>query len=228
MTRRQRGIDAGRLTAVLTLGVLIVAIVTLAAIRHWWPFEESKPHVPVAHRGSSQEEHETQQREDQARKEREERERKEHEHQSPKAAYLADLTPTGGDPVTTGDAHIPGRNLPHSVFYDPFAHTESIARVCEATPTTCQATTYELGASYGTLTAVVGVVERYPGYKPVLRWEVKTGSTVLKEGKGPTETAVTISVPLNGASVIELVSNLEELFPDEDTGVIWGNAMVIP
>jgi hypothetical protein len=132
------------------------------------------------------------------------------------------------DPVTTGEAHVNGRSLPHAVFYDPFAHTESTARVCEATPTTCQATSYELAASYGTFTAVVGVRERNPGYKPVLRWEVRTGNTVLKEGKAPTETAVPISVPLKGASVIELVSNLEELFPDEDTGVVWGNAMVIP
>jgi hypothetical protein len=81
MTRSRRGIDAVKLTAILTLGVLLVAIVTLAAIRHWWPFEESKPHVRVAQHHVSQEEHERQQREERERKEHE------HQHQTPKEIW---------------------------------------------------------------------------------------------------------------------------------------------
>ncbi len=106
MTSNQRGIDTGKLLVILTLLLLLVAIVTLAATQHWWPFEESRSHVPVAHRGSLQEEHETQQREEQARKEQEERERKEHEHQTPKEVWGGTVSLEVDRPYTLDQRHI--------------------------------------------------------------------------------------------------------------------------
>jgi hypothetical protein len=114
MTGSHRRINAVRLTAILTFGVLLVAIVTLAAIVHWWPFEASKPHVSVVHHDGSKAELERQQREEQARtereqreqKEKEERKRKEHEQQPPKEIWGATVTLEVDRPYTLDQKHI--------------------------------------------------------------------------------------------------------------------------
>lgn len=117
MTSNRHRTDTGKLLVILTLLLLLVAIVTLTATQHWWPFEDSKPHVTVAHQGSPQEEHETQQREEQARKEQEERqrkeqkerearERKEHQHQTPKEVWGGTVSLEVDRPYTLDQRHI--------------------------------------------------------------------------------------------------------------------------
>jgi hypothetical protein len=143
----------------------------------------------------------------------------------PKAVFLSDLTPSGGDPVSPGDGQIAGRDFPHSLVYENFGNKQSVASSCSAEPSQCHATTFELPGSYKSFTATVSVAERNT-YNPVLHWQVWANGHVLKQSKVASGTAARIRVELNGAQSIELRVILEELY-DEPT-VIWGNALVTP
>jgi hypothetical protein len=142
-----------------------------------------------------------------------------------KAVFLSELTPSGGDPVSSGDGQIAGRDFPHSLMYENYGSKQSVASSCSAEPYQCHATSFELPGSYQLFTATVSVAERN-NYNPVLHWQVWANGHILKQSKVASGTAAPIHVELNGARSIELRVILEELF-NEPT-VIWGDALVTP